>query len=219
MMLTHQIKAVDLLSVVQREGIQLKGTGKYHAALCPFHTEKTPSFVVNTGKNRFCCYGCHEYGDVVDFLQKLHGFTFPDALAYLGIENRPTTKAQFAAIKRRIKAAEIRRERREAREARERELAYTLGTLIRRINKAAMALTPDNLAEYGNIFSSLPWYEWGHDTLINGNKLEKAYLLWSFKGHPIIRRGLLFNEDFDFDAWVRGIAYEEPQREQTNIKG
>lgn len=202
-MLTIQIKSIDLLSLVEREGLKLKGRGKTYTGLCPFHSEKTPSFVVNTEKNRFNCYGCDEHGDAVDFVQKLHGFTFPDALSYLGIEDKPISKKQFKQIKKRIKQAEKRRERKEARQQRERELAFTLATLIRWINKASMALTPDNLHKYGGIFSNLPWFEWGHDVLVNGGKTEKAYVLWSFKGFPVIERGMLFKKDFDFGKWLK----------------
>jgi hypothetical protein len=203
-MLTHQIKSIDLLTVVTREGLQLNGRGKYHTGLCPFHAEKTPSFVINTEKNRFNCYGCNEHGDPVDFVRKLHGFSFPDALSYLCIENRPATKEQFREMKKRIREAEKRRERQEARQRRERELAFTLGTLIRWTHLAMRALTPANLHEYGGILQPLELYKWGHDSLINGDKLDRAYVLWSFKSFPTIERGQLFREDFDFIAWLRG---------------
>jgi len=203
-MLTNQIKSIDLLSVVQREGIQLTSRGKYHTGLCPFHSEKSPSFIVNTDKNRFNCYGCHEFGDPVDFIQKYHAFTFPEALSYLGIESRPTTKEQFGQLKKRIKDAERRRERREAREQREQELCFTLGTLIRRIEKACSALTPDNLYVLGGILDPLAWYTWAHDTLIHGNKEEKAHVLFSFRGFPAIKRRQLFRKGFDFEQWLRG---------------
>jgi hypothetical protein len=204
-MITQQIKSIDLISVVQNEGIQLKASGKYHKGLCPFHSERTPSFVIDTDKNRFNCYGCHEYGDPVDFVQKLHGFTFQDALSYLGIELKSVSKEQFAEIKKQIAAAEKRRQRREARRQRESELAFTLGTLIRRIYKAKQALSPDNLNEFGGIYSNLSWYEWGHDKLIHGNPKDKAYVLWSFKGFPAIERGKLFIKGFDFGRWLRSL--------------
>ena len=44
--LSFKIKQVDLLSLSEHEGIQLKANGKYYKGLCPFHSEKTPSLVI-----------------------------------------------------------------------------------------------------------------------------------------------------------------------------
>jgi len=50
---------------------------------CPFHEEKTPSFVIYLDSNSFYCFGCNEGGDVIDFVQKLHNVSFKEALKYL----------------------------------------------------------------------------------------------------------------------------------------
>jgi hypothetical protein len=57
---------------------------KWITALCPLHTEKTPSFRINLQKNTFTCFGCGKHGDVIDFYQELTGKSFPDAVASLG---------------------------------------------------------------------------------------------------------------------------------------
>jgi DNA primase len=63
--------------------VPLKQTGKYYRALCPFHSEKTPSFTVNAERQMFYCFGCGEGGDVFRFLMRREGFTFPEAVRHL----------------------------------------------------------------------------------------------------------------------------------------
>lgn len=55
--------------------------GKVYVGLCPFHTEKTPSF--NIKNNRFKCYGCDVFGDSVDFYMRIHGISFIQAVKKL----------------------------------------------------------------------------------------------------------------------------------------
>jgi len=75
----------DIVTVCEREGIELRQKGRSMWGLCPFHDDMNPSFKVDPVKQRFKCFGCNEAGDVVDFIQRLHGLTFKDALQYLGI--------------------------------------------------------------------------------------------------------------------------------------
>ncbi len=63
--------------------VPLKQSGKYYRTLCPFHTEKTPSFTVNVERQIFYCFGCGEGGDVFRFLMRREGFTFPEAVRHL----------------------------------------------------------------------------------------------------------------------------------------
>ena len=88
----HSKENIDLISVIESEGVGLKPSGHRHVGLCPFHAEKTPSFYVFPD-GHYHCFGCHAHGDTISFIQKLHGLTFPEALKYLGIEQgRPTPK-------------------------------------------------------------------------------------------------------------------------------
>jgi DNA primase len=83
----------SILSVIQPR-VELRKAGKEYNGLCPFHSEKTPSFTVNEEKGLFHCFGCGESGDVIDFVMKLDSVTFPEARAQLGIAStRPSPKA------------------------------------------------------------------------------------------------------------------------------
>ena len=53
------------------EYVELKRTGKNFKGLCPFHREKTPSFVVSEEKQFYKCFGCGESGDVLTFIMKM----------------------------------------------------------------------------------------------------------------------------------------------------
>ena len=72
----------SILEVVS-DYVTLKKTGKNYKGLCPFHAEKTPSFMVNEEKQIFHCFGCGEGGDAFTFLMKAGHFSFPQAVEEL----------------------------------------------------------------------------------------------------------------------------------------
>ncbi len=72
----------DIVSVIS-EHIILKKTGANHKAICPFHKEKTPSFVVSPEKQIFHCFGCGEGGNVFSFIMKYENISFFEALKKL----------------------------------------------------------------------------------------------------------------------------------------
>lgn len=76
------IASNDIVEVIGSY-LPLKQAGRYYKALCPFHAEKTPSFVVNPERQIFHCFGCGEGGDVISFLMKQERFSFPEAVRYL----------------------------------------------------------------------------------------------------------------------------------------
>jgi len=97
---TDEIKSrIDIVSYVQRHVPSLKKAGRNHKACCPFHNEKTPSFVVNPVRQTWHCFGaCAEGGDLFTFAQKMHGWDFKEALRELaaeaGVELQRQTPAQ-----------------------------------------------------------------------------------------------------------------------------
>ena len=72
----------DIVDVVS-EVVLLKQNGKNYLGLCPFHTEKTPSFTVSPDKQIFYCFGCGVGGNVFSFLMKREGASFPEAVRQL----------------------------------------------------------------------------------------------------------------------------------------
>ena len=72
----------DIVQVVQ-DTVPLKKAGSGYKGLCPFHTEKTPSFHVNLDKGFFHCFGCGTGGDVVKFVELQENLSFPEAVRQL----------------------------------------------------------------------------------------------------------------------------------------
>lgn len=65
------------------EHIPLKKAGRNFKGVCPFHAEKTPSFMVSDEKEIFHCFGCGEGGNIFSFVTKYEGVTFPEAVEHL----------------------------------------------------------------------------------------------------------------------------------------
>jgi len=63
--------------------VQLKQAGKNFKGLCPFHQEKTPSFMVSPEKQLAYCFGCHKGGDMIAFIEEVEGVEFKDAVEIL----------------------------------------------------------------------------------------------------------------------------------------
>lgn len=72
----------DIVAIIG-ERVELKKAGRNYKALCPFHSEKTPSFMVSPELQMYKCFGCNEGGDAIAFLEKFEGMDFPEALKYL----------------------------------------------------------------------------------------------------------------------------------------
>jgi hypothetical protein len=83
---THRLnvssaKAVPLESLFELQKAR-RTSEKIHCC-CPLHNDKTPSFCIYLKTNSFHCFGCHEGGDTVVFVQKLHNFSFKEAVNFL----------------------------------------------------------------------------------------------------------------------------------------
>lgn len=108
-------QSVDIVTVISERGIHLKRTGATYKALCPFHSEKTPSFNVNPQRGFFHCFGCGMGGSAIKFVMEYDKLSFVDTITELanrfGIpleqtaqtstkeksEDRPLQAIQYAA--------------------------------------------------------------------------------------------------------------------------
>ena len=98
---------VDIVSVIgERVRLRKNGPNSYKG-LCPFHTEKTPSFNVSPVKQFYYCHGCHAGGDVFRFVMEIEGVSFPEALKELADRHGiPIPKrAQYADDDSRLREA------------------------------------------------------------------------------------------------------------------
>ncbi len=99
-------QATDIVAVIQ-DFVQLKRAGRNFKACCPFHKEKTPSFVVSPDRQTYHCFGCSVGGDVVDFIMRIDGLNFVEAVRHLAsqanIELPEATPEQTKGASRREK--------------------------------------------------------------------------------------------------------------------
>jgi len=77
--LKNNVDMVDLVS----DYLELKRSGDRYKGLCPFHSEKTPSFFVNPDNNFYHCFGCGAGGDVINFLMEIENITFNESIKLL----------------------------------------------------------------------------------------------------------------------------------------
>jgi DNA primase len=78
------IKArVDFVALLAERGIELERRGQHFFALCPFHQERNPSFVVTPHRGLFHCFGCGTGGDVIGFVVRYDHMSFPEAVRML----------------------------------------------------------------------------------------------------------------------------------------
>jgi len=98
------IKARLSIEDVVSSYVQLKKAGRSYKGLCPFHNEKTPSFVVSPEKQIAYCFGCHKGGDIFKFIEEVEGVEFQDAIKILA--DRAGLKIEAEKINKKYKAGE-----------------------------------------------------------------------------------------------------------------
>ncbi len=76
------LSRIDIVEVINKVS-PLKRTGKNYMCCCPFHKEKTPSFSVSQQKQFFKCFGCGAAGNVIGFVMRYEGLTYPEAIRRL----------------------------------------------------------------------------------------------------------------------------------------
>lgn len=111
-LLKNRVNLVDVLS----SHIELKHSGTAYKALCPFHDEKSPSFVVQRGDSHYHCFGCGVHGDAIQFLMLHLKMSFVEAVEYLAerfhvplekMEGEETKGPNKSALKEALEAAAL----------------------------------------------------------------------------------------------------------------
>ena len=116
-----EIKAKLPVTDIVGETVALKRAGTIHKGLCPFHGEKTPSFIVTPERETWHCFGCGEHGDIFTFVMRRDGLDFREALSRL---------AERAGVELSARSAGEDRRRRRLREALEAAIAWYREVLL-----------------------------------------------------------------------------------------
>jgi len=83
MEIVDQVRQASNIVEIASQYTSLRARGRKHVGLCPFHSEKTPSFTVDSEKNLFHCFGCGVGGDVFTLIMEKENLSFPEALKSL----------------------------------------------------------------------------------------------------------------------------------------
>ena len=85
--------------------VQLKRHGRIYKGLCPFHSEKTPSFTVYPDTQSYYCFGCGAGGDIISFTKEINGLTYVEAVKALAQQSGmplPDEDDKLSRLKSRI---------------------------------------------------------------------------------------------------------------------
>ncbi|MFQ5971222.1 MAG: DNA primase [Alphaproteobacteria bacterium] len=109
-----ELRARQPISSIAGRRVKLIRRGREYVALCPFHSEKTPSFTISDDKGFYHCFGCGAHGDVISFVAALEGLDFREAVARLAGEaglalprERPEDREQADRMERLYRALEL----------------------------------------------------------------------------------------------------------------
>ncbi len=182
-----KISIEDLVS----KYVNLKPAGKNLKALCPFHSEKTPSFMVSPERQIFHCFGCGKSGDIFTFLQEMEGLSFKEALLQLAQEAGVEVKNQ--SFKRADKNEKIYEILSESKKFYQRELTK---------NKQAIeylkqrGVSSEMVAKFEIGFAPNSW-----------DALLKHLLSLGFKENEIIKSGMVVKSEKIYDRFRGRIMF------------
>ena len=99
----------NIVDVIGRV-VPLKKAGSNYKGICPFHNEKTPSFVVSETKQIFTCFGCGATGDVLEFVKRYYNLDFRGAVEMLAKEYGISLEGAFKSSRNKDELYEINRQ-------------------------------------------------------------------------------------------------------------
>jgi len=164
----------DIIESIRREGFDLKRRGRNYWSRCPFHDERTPSFMVNPNRQYYHCFGCGNHGDVITFIMQYRNLSFQDAIDHLKIDGKSSLKLNPQEKKRKDLLAAYR---------------SWLHSFYRQLCKQEQVLynlmkrsrghpfqNEDIAWEYAELISELPLIGMKIDILWNGSEEDKLTL-------------------------------------------
>lgn len=146
--LLRRVKEENDIAEVISAYVTLKKTGRTMKGLCPFHPEKTPSFIVTPDRDMFHCFGCGTGGDVISFIMKAEGLSFAEAINQLARRaglDISLGREDSATARRRKKLLEINRA---AAEFYHRRLLESPGAAPARRTLQERKLAPETVSEF-----------------------------------------------------------------------
>lgn len=181
------MEATNIVDVVS-EFVSLRKTGVNYKGLCPFHDDKTPSFIVSPSKGICHCFACGKGGNAINFLMEHEQMTYPEALRWL-------------ANKYHIEIKERELSDDERREQSERESMYAVNEWAKDYFQHILNDDPDGLAIGKQYFRSrdirddiIEKFQLGY-ALSRRNALAEAALQAGYKEEFLIKTGLCFRRD------------------------
>src|SRR3989344_6215853 len=101
----EQIKERLNITEVVGQYVELQKAGRNWRARCPFHKERTPSFMVSPERSTYICFGCGEKGDIFSFVEKMEGIDFRTALVQLA-DKAGVVLPKFSSVSPEVKVKE-----------------------------------------------------------------------------------------------------------------
>lgn len=92
-------RQIDLVRLIEADGVRLRRSGSTFRGLCPFHDDRNPSFIVWPEDGRFRCFGCGVAGNVITWWQLTHGVSFRHAVIWLARTSGVRLKSRVPAPK------------------------------------------------------------------------------------------------------------------------
>ena len=188
--LTQLRNRCDIEDIIGRY-VNLKKTGSSTVGLCPFHSERTPSFHVSGRKQMFYCFGCHKGGDVITFIMEAEHLPYVDAVVFLAnmvglpVPQKNVFDTEIAELRKRI--LEINRA----------AARFYFDTLFKPEGKAGLEyfknrkLTPTTVRRFGLGYAPDSW-----DSLLK-HLLEKGYALDDIKAAGLAIQSKTGGKHFD----------------------
>lgn len=176
--------AIDIIDIISQH-VTLRKQGRDYAGLCPFHTEKTPSFTVSPAKQMYHCFGCGAGGDVIDFARHITGYEFADACRYLGIDLDDGVEIKPARRIKHRKEHEARQRHRERQERIERQVQTwawwyegTIVAILEKLDDILPGIAPDELDAFAWLIDKKAIWQ-HHLTVITTGTEADWYELWA----------------------------------------